>query len=70
MVGISTYRLMHGEEDEEPSKNRVELGEDEMAAGETPAEPFILLLPAIIRGYGFYNKNCSMHTQSYSTCQH
>ncbi|KAF2833898.1 P-loop containing nucleoside triphosphate hydrolase protein [Ophiobolus disseminans] len=60
MIDMTTYKLMHGDEgDEEPPAPRNELPEHEMRAEVYPAEPFILLLPATVRGYGFHNKKWS-----------
>jgi hypothetical protein len=57
MVDDATYKLMHG--DEEPVEGREELDENSMRTDALPAEPFVLLLPATIRGYGFHNKKWS-----------
>ena len=57
MVDTATYKLMHG--DEEVPGPRHELAESEMRAEGLPAEPFVLLLPATISGYGFHNKKWS-----------
>jgi hypothetical protein len=59
MVDDTTYKLMHGDGDDEPDEDREELDEDSMRADDLPAEPFVLLLPATIRGYGFHNKKWS-----------
>ena len=59
MVDTETYNLMHISED--VNHDRTELSGDEMRAAKPPAEPFILLLPATIRGYGFHNKKWSKH---------
>lgn len=48
---------MH-EQDEEPSEHDT-LADDLMNAEQPPPEPFTLLLPARIRGYGFHNKKWS-----------
>jgi hypothetical protein len=66
MVDDMTYRLMHGDGDEEPDEDRDELDEDSIHADHLPAEPFVLLLPATIRGYGFHNKKWSKF--SHQTC--
>jgi hypothetical protein len=62
MVDTTTYKLMHGNENEEPAADRVDLEEEIMRADSVPAEPFVLLLPATIRGYGFHNKKWSKFT--------
>jgi hypothetical protein len=64
MVDMNTYKLMHEEkdDDEEEAKApapREELSDAEMYADAPPAEPFALLLPPSIRGYGFHNKKWS-----------
>jgi hypothetical protein len=59
MVDDTTYKLMHGDRDEELDEDREVLDEESMHADELPAEPFVLLLPATIRGYGFHNKKWS-----------
>jgi hypothetical protein len=59
MVDDTTYKLMHGDRDEELEEYREVLDEGSMHADELPAEPFVLLLPATIRGYGFHNKKWS-----------
>jgi hypothetical protein len=58
MVDMKTYKLMHG--DGETPAARKELSKEDMNAEALPAEPFVLLLPATIRGYGFHNKKWSM----------
>jgi hypothetical protein len=62
MVDMATYKLMHGDEheDQEPAEGRTELGDDEMSCDDVPPEPFALLLPATVRGFGFHNKKWSM----------
>jgi hypothetical protein len=59
MVDATTYKLMH--EDEEQADDREELDEDSMRTDDLPAEPFVLLLPATIPGYGFHNKKWSKY---------
>ncbi|KAH5442997.1 hypothetical protein HBI23_131260 [Parastagonospora nodorum] len=57
-----TFKLMHGDGDgdgdgdEDLAEARTELGEDMMGNDGVPPQPFALLLPAFIRGYGFHNK--------------
>lgn len=67
MVDTETYKSMHQEEDEEPSPECVELGDDLMHAEEVPREPFILLLPAKNRGYGLHNKRWSTFNAAQTT---
>jgi len=57
MVDMATYKLMH--EDEALLTSRAELSDSDMNAEQVPPEPFALLLPATIRGYGFHNKKWS-----------
>lgn len=60
MVDDVTYKLMHGEgDDEENMEDRELLDEGRMSTEEPPEDPFVLLLPATIRGYGFHNKKWS-----------
>ena len=58
MVDTTTFKVMH-EADEAPVQD--DLGEELMESDEAPAEPFLLLLPSNIRGYGFHNKKWSKH---------
>lgn len=64
MVDTEAYKLMH--EDEEPLQDRTELEEALMHGSELPEEPFALVLPATVRGYGFHNKKWSMYS-NYTT---
>jgi hypothetical protein len=57
MIDMATYKVMH--DDEEPSAPRDEPPAEDMLTETLPAEPFALLLPATIRGYGFHNKKWS-----------
>jgi hypothetical protein len=68
MVDTTIYRLMHGDENEEPTTDRMDLDEEAMGADSVPAEPFVLLLPATIRGYGFHNKKWSKFPQFGVSC--
>jgi hypothetical protein len=68
MVDIATCKLMHG--DEESAEDRTELDEDAMRNDDVPAEPFALLLPAFIRGYGFHNKKWSKIFEDTSRVPH
>ncbi len=54
MVDAVTYKVMYP--DEEVAPERTELSVEEMRNETIPQEPFALLLPATIRGYGFHNK--------------
>ena len=55
MVDIATYRTMHSDD----SLQRDDLGGHLMDLGDPPEDPFVLLLPANIRGYGFHDKKWS-----------
>jgi hypothetical protein len=57
MIDDATYKLMHGAE--AVDEYGEELDEESMRAEEPPADPFVLLLPATIRGFGFHNKKWS-----------
>ena len=60
MVDDATYKLMHGERDEDENMgDREVLDEEAMQAEQAPEGPFLLLLPVTIRGYGFHNKKWS-----------
>jgi hypothetical protein len=63
MVDDTTYQLMHGYDEDDPAKDRERLDEESMRADDLPAEPFVLLLPATIRGYGIHNKKWSKSLQ-------
>ncbi|KAH4220692.1 hypothetical protein HBI24_152420 [Parastagonospora nodorum] len=62
MIDTATYKLMHGggegdeNEDDSAAEARTDLDEHIMGNNDIPPEPFALLLPAFIRGYGFHNK--------------
>jgi hypothetical protein len=61
MVDMNSYNMMDDNDDgeEPPSVTRDELSAEDMLIDELPAEPFVLLLPSRIRGYGFHNKKWS-----------
>jgi hypothetical protein len=50
---------MHSDGDEDEKTWRYELDEAVMNSNEIPKEPFVLLLPATIKGFGFHNKKWS-----------
>lgn len=59
MVDMNTYKVMH---DSTPSLPGREELEDIAMHNETPPEdPFSLILPATIKGFGFHNKKWSEH---------
>jgi hypothetical protein len=57
MVDTKTYKMMHGSTGD--TSKRDELEEREMDGENPPEEPFILLLPATIKGFGLHNKKWS-----------
>jgi hypothetical protein len=63
MIDTTAYNVMHGDKNEEPEVDRIELDADAMRTDNVPSEPFLLLLPIKIRGYGFHNKNWSKSTR-------
>lgn len=56
MVDSATYRQMHAN----VSPQRDDLGPESMELDEPPQDPFILLLPSTIRGFGMGDKKWSM----------
>jgi len=61
MIDLKVYNKMHGKRPDQNS-TRVELDDAEMLSDTLPAEPFALLLPDKVMGYGFHNKSFSMFT--------
>lgn len=59
MIDTQTYKVMHEDEEDDNVSRRDELRAHEMRAERPPADPFVLLLPATLRGYGFHNKKWS-----------
>lgn len=53
MIDISTYRELH--KDAAPS-SKDELGEAAMGQDEPPNDPFVLLLPHRVHGFGIHDK--------------
>jgi len=53
MIDMNTYRQMHAETQQ---KQRDDLGQEVMQQKEPPEEPFVLLLPANIQGFGMHDK--------------
>jgi len=61
MIDLKLYNEMHGEKPDQNS-TRVELDDIYMLSDTLPAEPFALLLPDKVIGYGFHDKSFSMYT--------
>lgn len=59
MVDNATYRQMHSE-NLNSSPQGDDLGQEAMVSDIPPEGPFVLLLPAHIRGYGLHDKKWSM----------
>lgn len=58
MIDLATYRQMHSNESELPPQHD-DLGQQAMVNDEPPEDPFVLLLPANILGFGFHDKKWS-----------
>ena len=58
MVDNAMYRQMHQAEAEAPAQ-RKDLDREAIESDQPPADPFALLLPATIRGYGLHDKKWS-----------
>ncbi|KAM5341918.1 hypothetical protein ACJ41O_014949 [Fusarium nematophilum] len=56
MVDMATYRELHSKERGETAVAQGDLGEEVMNSSEHPDDPFIMLLPARIRGFGLHDK--------------
>jgi hypothetical protein len=61
MVDDATYRELHSS-DRDPSADEDDLGQEVMDSNNPPEDPFLLLLPETIRGFG-------MHDKKWSTCK-
>ncbi len=67
MVDVNTYRQMH------PAESDQELATDEemrlqgvdMSSDDFPSEPFCIMLPSTIRGYGFHDKRWSKYSSPF-----
>lgn len=67
MVDMSAYNdLHHREIREDPEKEY--LGDDEMSRIELPSDPFVFLLPAEVREFGFHDKKWR-RLSSHPCCQ-
>jgi len=60
MIDMNIYNKMHPKKQDQDF-TRVELRDDEMLSHTLPAEPFALLLPEKVIGYGFHNKSWCMY---------
>ncbi|KAF2498989.1 P-loop containing nucleoside triphosphate hydrolase protein, partial [Lophium mytilinum] len=58
MIDIATYRQLHLDAFSSPQNDETELDATDLE--EPPEGPFLLLLPATIRGYGFHDKKWKM----------
>jgi hypothetical protein len=58
MIDLSTYRKMHPESVEDNESTRV-YQEGIESQEHPPAEPFLVLLPATVRGFRFHDKKWS-----------
>lgn len=52
------YKQLHTRE-AEPPVHVSDLDQDTLKSDQPPADPFVLLLPATIRGYGLHDKKWS-----------
>ena len=61
MIDHNTYRQLHFDADEvePPPPKRDDIEQAAMDRDEPPEEPFILLLPETMSGYGFHDKKWS-----------
>ncbi|KAI1739152.1 AAA family ATPase [Xylaria scruposa] len=56
VVDISTYKELHDKDKDQAVKARDDLGEKAMNCQEPPEDPFLLLLPPKILGFGLHDK--------------
>ncbi|KAM6532569.1 hypothetical protein FSOLCH5_001993 [Fusarium solani] len=56
MVDMATYRELHSKEEVQTAVAQDDLGEGVMSSSEPPDDPFVLLLPPRIRGFGLHDK--------------
>jgi hypothetical protein len=59
MVDMATYRELHSKEEVQTAVAQDDLGEGVMSSSEPPDDPFVLLLPPRIRGFGLHDKKWS-----------
>jgi hypothetical protein len=61
MIDFNTYRQMHPSKSQQPLASNAEMREQgvDMGSDDPPSEPFCILLPPTILGYGFHDKKWS-----------
>jgi hypothetical protein len=61
MIDFNTYRQMHPSKSQQPLASDAEMREQgvDMGSDDLPSEPFCILLPPTILGYGFHDKKWS-----------
>ncbi|KAL2148121.1 hypothetical protein VTH82DRAFT_2016 [Thermothelomyces myriococcoides] len=60
MIDMATFKELHPEEQEDATaKNREALGKEAMESDTPPQDPFVLLLPPKILGYGLHDEKWS-----------
>lgn len=59
MVDMSAYRTLHADKIPAPDPDRENLNSFAMAHEEPPDDPFVLLLPPSVKGFGFHDKKWS-----------
>jgi hypothetical protein len=61
MIDFNTYRQMHPSKFTQPLASDAEMREQgvDMSSNDPPSEPFCILLPATMSGYGFHDKKWS-----------
>lgn len=60
MIDMQTYHQMHPKESEEVDDPGLPLDPEAMRSVDIPDDPFALLLPAHVLGYGLQDKKWSM----------
>lgn len=56
MIDMSAYRTLHVDTVPAPDPDRENLSSLAMDREEPPEDPFVLLLPASVKGFGFHDK--------------
>ncbi|GAB1312745.1 hypothetical protein MFIFM68171_02955 [Madurella fahalii] len=56
MIDTMTYKDLHSKDNTEMAKSRDDLGEERMNSDTPPEDPFVLLLPPKIFGFGIHDK--------------
>lgn len=59
MIDMETYRELHGLNQNEEIRPESDLDKESMDQEDLPEDPFRLLLPAKVRGYGLHDKKWS-----------